>query len=166
MHNPLVVKHWRRVYWNEMYDCLYKTTIDSDIGSLLDLYQNRQNCQMLTQNRNGSKVSRKVLRQYVQNDYQYTSSVTNMLRELKWSTLEQRRNRASLVMLDVTKDITNRSMSITVILKLQETTNSLWAYSFHGLYNFGTDYRLRFKCPNCSCICKWLKQVLCFLIYI
>jgi len=36
---------------------------------------------------------------YVQNDYHYTSSVTNMLRELKWSTLEQRRNQASLSML-------------------------------------------------------------------
>jgi len=36
----------------------------------------------------------------VQNDYHYTSSVTNMLRELKWSTLEQRRNQASLTMLD------------------------------------------------------------------
>ena len=36
---------------------------------------------------------------YVQNDYHYTSSVTNMLRELKWSTLEQRRNQASLTML-------------------------------------------------------------------
>jgi len=33
---------------------------------------------------------------YVQNDYHYTSSVTNMLRE---STLEQRRNQASLTML-------------------------------------------------------------------
>ena len=85
------------VFIEMRYDCLYKTTIDSGIGSLLDLYQK---CQMFTQNRNGSKVSRKVLRQYVQ----YTSSVTNMLRELKWSTLEQRRNRASLVMLDVTKD--------------------------------------------------------------
>jgi len=31
---------------------------------------------------------------YVQNDYHYTRSVTNMLRELKWSTLEQRRNQA------------------------------------------------------------------------
>ena len=55
--------------------------------------------------------------------------VTNMLRELKWSTLQQRRNRASLVMLDVTQDITNRSISITVILKLsykiQETKKSL-----------------------------------------
>ena len=50
-----------------------------------------------TQNRNGSKVSRKVA--YVQNDYHYTSSVTNMLRELKWSTHEQRRNQASLTML-------------------------------------------------------------------
>jgi len=29
----------------------------------------------------------------------YTSSVTNMLRELKWSTLEQGRNQASLIML-------------------------------------------------------------------
>ena len=36
---------------------------------------------------------------YVQNDFHYTSSVTNMLRELKWSTLEQRRNQASLTML-------------------------------------------------------------------
>jgi len=38
---------------------------------------------------------------YVQYDYMYhyTSSVTNMLRELKWSTLEQRRNQASLTML-------------------------------------------------------------------
>jgi len=36
---------------------------------------------------------------YVQNDYHYTSSVTNMLRELKWSTLEQLRNQASLTML-------------------------------------------------------------------
>ena len=36
---------------------------------------------------------------YVQNDYHYTNSVTNMLRELKWSTLEQRRNQASLTML-------------------------------------------------------------------
>jgi len=40
---------------------------------------------------------------YVQNDYHYTSSVTNMLRELKWSTLEQRRNQASLTMLHVHK---------------------------------------------------------------
>jgi len=36
---------------------------------------------------------------YVQNDYHYTSSVTNMLKELNWSTLEQRRNQASLIML-------------------------------------------------------------------
>jgi len=36
---------------------------------------------------------------YVQNDYHYTGSVPNMLRELKWSTLEQRRFQASLIML-------------------------------------------------------------------
>ena len=36
---------------------------------------------------------------YVQNDYHCTSSVTNMLRELKWSTLEQHRNQARLTML-------------------------------------------------------------------
>jgi len=43
-------------------------------------------------------VQRSAVR-YVQNDYHYTSSVTNMLSELKWSTLEQRRNQASLTML-------------------------------------------------------------------
>ena len=36
---------------------------------------------------------------YVQNDYHYKSSVTNMINKLKWSTLEQRRNHASMVML-------------------------------------------------------------------
>ena len=37
---------------------------------------------------------------FVQNDYNSeATSVTNMLRELKWSTLEQRRNQASLTML-------------------------------------------------------------------
>jgi len=36
---------------------------------------------------------------YVQNDYYFLCSVTNMLRELKWSTLEQRKNQASLIML-------------------------------------------------------------------
>jgi len=35
---------------------------------------------------------------YVQNNYQYTSSVTNMLRELKVVYSEQRRNQASLTM--------------------------------------------------------------------
>ena len=36
---------------------------------------------------------------YVQKDYHYTSSVTDMLNKLRWSTLEQRRNQATLVML-------------------------------------------------------------------
>jgi len=36
---------------------------------------------------------------YVQYDYHYTSSVTSMLRELKWSTVEQCRNQASFIML-------------------------------------------------------------------
>jgi len=61
---------------------------------------------------------------YVENDYHYTSSVTNMLRELKWSTLEQRRNKVSLTMLHKIH-ITNRSMSITIMLQLHETTYSL-----------------------------------------
>jgi len=44
------------------------------------------------------RVQRSATR-YVQNDYYYTSSVTNMLRELKQSTLEQSKNQASLTML-------------------------------------------------------------------
>lgn len=36
---------------------------------------------------------------YVQNDYNHTSSVTHMLRELKWPSLEQRRRQATLTML-------------------------------------------------------------------
>ena len=39
----------------------------------------------------------------------YTSSVTNMLRELKWSTLEQRKNQASLTMLH---KIHNRQVNV------------------------------------------------------
>jgi len=51
-----------------------------------------------------------------------------------------------------TKYITNMSMSITVILQQHETINSLfptqkqnttWTHSFRGLYDFGTNYRLR-----------------------
>ena len=30
--------------------------------------------------------------------------------------------------------------------------------------DWGTNYQLRLKCPNCTCICKWTEQVLCFLI--
>ena len=61
---------------------------------------------------------------YVQNDYHYTSSVTNMLRELKRSSLEQHRNQASLIMLH--KYATNRSMQITVTLQIhkQQMSNS------------------------------------------
>jgi len=59
---------------------------------------------------------------YVQNDYHYTSSVTNMLRELKWSTLEQRRNLIKPVSQCYKKYITNRSMSITVISQHETIT--------------------------------------------
>ena len=58
---------------------------------------------------------------YVQNDYYYLSSVTNMLRELKWSTLKQRKNQASLTMLH---KIPNKQVNVDHILQLHKTTNS------------------------------------------
>jgi len=61
---------------------------------------------------------------YVKNDYQYTSSVTNMLRELKWTTLEQRRNQASLTMLH---KIHNKQVNVDHShLTTTETINSLF----------------------------------------
>ena len=53
-----------------------------------------------------------------------TSSVTNMLRELKWSSLEQRRNHASLTMLhNIHKKQVNVNYSH---LTTHETINSLF----------------------------------------
>ena len=62
---------------------------------------------------------------YVQSCNHYTSSVTNILRELKWSTLEQRRNQGSIIMLNKIQCtvVTNRSLYITVILQIHETIN-------------------------------------------
>jgi len=65
---------------------------------------------------------------YAQNDYHYRSisSVTNMLRELKWSTHVQRRNQASLIMLHKIHNKQVNVKSITAILQLHKTTNSLF----------------------------------------
>jgi len=57
----------------------------------------------------GIEMVQRSAARYIQNDYHYTSSVTNMLRELKWSTLEQRRNQASLTMLH---KIHNRQVNV------------------------------------------------------
>jgi len=68
---------------------------------------------------------------YVQNDYHYTSSVTNILKELKWSTLEQRRNQASLTMLH---KIHNKQVNVDHS-HLTTTRNNEFR-----LYNFETNY--------------------------
>ena len=91
---------------------------------------------------------------YVQNDYHYTSSVTNMLRKLKWSTLEQRRNQASLTMLhkihnkQVNVDHSHLTTQNNKFLILHSKQNTTWTHSFRGLYDFGTNYRLRLRMPQ------------------
>ena len=92
---------------------------------------------------------------YVQNDYHYTSSVINMLRELKWSTLKQRRNHASLTMLhkiqnkqvnvDHSHLTTTRNNKFLIPCQKQ---NNTWTHSFRGLYDFGTNYRLSLRMPQ------------------
>ena len=42
------------------------------------------------------KVQRRAVR-FVKNDYRHTSSVSNMLKDLKWDTLHDRRQRARLI---------------------------------------------------------------------
>jgi len=58
---------------------------------------------------NRIEMVQKSAARYVQNYYHYTSNVTNMLRELKWSSLEQRWNQASLIMLH---KIHNRQVNV------------------------------------------------------
>ena len=43
-------------------------------------------------------VQRRAAR-FIKNDYSRTSSVTNMLKDLKWNTLQERRNQTKLTML-------------------------------------------------------------------
>ena len=111
-----------------------------------------------TQNR---MVQRSAAR-YVQNGYHYTSSVTNMLKELKWSTLEQRRNQASLTMLH---KIHNKQVSVDHSHLTTRNNKFLIPHSktkHHMNSFFLLAIRLWNELP--ICICKWTEQVLCFLI--
>ena len=70
-----------------------------------------------------------------------TSSVTNILRELKWSTFEQQYNQASLIMM---YKIHNKQISVDHIhitytrtktsKKPFQKQNTAQTHSFHGLY--------------------------------
>jgi len=109
---------------------------------------------------------------YVQNDYHYTSSVTNMLRELKWSTLEQRRNQASLTLLhkihnkqvnvDHSHLTTTRNNKFLIPhSKTKHHMNSFFPRAIRLWNELPTEIK---DAPNCTYICKWTEQVLCFLI--
>jgi len=110
---------------------------------------------------------------YVQNDYHYTSSVTNMLRELKWSTLEQRRNQASLTMLHKihNKQVNVDHSYLTTTLnnkyliphsKTKHHMNSFFPRSIRLWNKLLTEIKDAPTVPAFAT--KWTEKVLCFLI--
>jgi len=133
----------------------------SSTGDLTTQYQVAETPH--TQNGNGSKVSRKVCSKWLSLHKQCHKHAQRVKVVYPWATP---------VSQCYTKYITNRSMSITVILQQHETINSL----FHTQKN-KTPHELILSagyttlerttewdkgCPNCTCI--WTEQVLCFLI--
>jgi len=92
---------------------------------------------------------------YVQNDSHYTRSVTNMLRELKWSTLKESRNKNSLTILH---KIHNKQVNVDhshltttrnnkFLIPHSKTKHHMNSF-FPRLYNFWTNYQLRLRMPQ------------------
>jgi len=94
---------------------------------------------------------------YVQNDYQCTSSVTNMLKEFKWSTLEQCRNRASLIMLHKIHKQVNVNHSHLTTTRNNKFFIPHLKTKHHMNPFFPRAIQLWNGRPNCYCICKWPK---------
>ena len=96
-----------------------------------------------------------------------------MLRELEWSTLEQRRNQASLTMLH---KIHNKQVNVDYC-HLTTTQNNKFLIPHSKTKHYMNSFfpqaiQLWNKLPTeikdartvQVCICKWTEQVLCFLI--
>ena len=98
-----------------------------------------------------------------------STSVTNMLRELKWSTLEQRRNQSSFTMLhkihnkQVNVDhshLTTTRQQIPYSSLKKKTPHELILSAGYTTLERTTDWDFK-GCPNCTRICNWTEQVLC-----